>query len=129
MATPTTLRNQWQVTNGTTALATTTAVTLNAGQTQTDINGGTRQLRNYLTDLYLYNNNGTTATLVNILDGSTVIATFFADNVTAAGVGFPLIFNFTTPLHSSPGNALNLQCVTSGATIYYTASGFFATAN
>ena len=75
MATPTTLRYQWQATSGTTALSTTTATLLIAGQTQTDLTGGTRQLRNYLTDLSLINLNGTVSTLVSILDGSTVIWT------------------------------------------------------
>jgi hypothetical protein len=124
MSTYSSPRYTWSATNGTTALSTTASTTLNAAQTSTDYNGNTVKLRNYLTDLYLYNNNSSTATLVNILDGSTVIATFFADNVTAAGVGFPLVFNFTNPLKTTAGNALNIQCVTTGATIYYTAIGF-----
>ena len=129
MATPTTLRYQWQATSGTTALATTTATLLIAGQTQTDLTGGTRQLRNYLTDLSLVNLNATVSTLVSILDGSTVIWTGYADHNNASTVAVPFIVNFTTPIHSSPGNALYIQCNTTGATLYWSAQGFSATAN
>jgi len=128
MATPTTLRNQWQATSGTTPITGTTAVQLVAGQTQTDINGGTRQLRNYLTDLHIFNNS-TQASAVSILDGSTVIWSGYVNTISSGGYGYNLIVNLTTPIHSSPGNALSIQVSTSGTSIYYSASGFFATAN
>jgi hypothetical protein len=36
---------------------------------------------------------------------------------------------FCAPIHGSPNTALNIQCNTTGANVYWSLSGFLASAN
>jgi hypothetical protein len=81
---------------------------------------GTRNLKIFCTDLTL-SNTAAVATVVSILDGSTVI---FATNMLATQG--PLVFNFTTPLVGSPNTAMNIKCVTGSAGIVWSAQGYAA---
>jgi len=125
MSTYSSTRYIWNSTSGTTPLATTTSTLVNAAQSSTDYNGNTIKLRNYLTDLSFVNNSST-ATVISILDGSTVIWSGFADHNPSAQPAVPVTINLTTPLKGSPNTALNIQCATTGAGVYWSASGFVA---
>ena len=125
MSTYSSTRYIWSSTSGTTPLSTTTSTLVNAAQSTTDYNGNTIKLRNYLTDLSFVNNSST-ATAISILDGSTVIWTGFADHNPNAQPAVPVVVNLTTPLKGSPNTALNIQCATTGAGVYWSASGFVA---
>jgi hypothetical protein len=78
----------------------------------------TRNLRIYLTDLIL-SNSSATATIVSILDGTTVIASF---NV-AASSG-PMAINLSTPIAGSQNTAMNIKCVTTSSGIVWSAAGY-----
>jgi len=126
MSTYSTTRYSWQSTSGTTPLATTTLTTVNPAQTVADgATSKTISLRNYLTDLSFVNNSAT-ATAISILDGSTVIWTGYADHNPGAQPAVPVVVNLNTPLRGSPNTALNIQCATTGAGVYWSASGFVA---
>ena len=125
MSTYSSTRYIWSSTSGTTPLSTTTSTLVNAAQSTTDYNGNTIKLRNYLTDLSFVNNSST-ATAISILDGSTVIWTGFADHNPSAQPAVPVVVNLTTPLKGSPNTALNVQLGTTGAGVYWSASGFVA---
>jgi hypothetical protein len=125
MSTYSTTRYIWSSTSGTTPLSTTTSTLVNTAQSTTDYNGNTIKLRNYLTDLSFVNNSST-ATAISILDGSTVIWTGYADHNPSAQPAVPVVVNLTTPLKGSPNTALNIQCATTGAGVYWSASGFVA---
>jgi hypothetical protein len=125
MSTYSSTRYIWSSTSGTTPLSTTTSTLVNTAQSTTDYNGNTIKLRNYLTDLSFVNNSST-ATAISILDGSTVIWTGYADHNPSAQPAVPVVVNLTTPLKGSPNTALNIQCATTGAGVYWSASGFVA---
>lgn len=76
-------------------------------------------LCNCLTDLH-YQNTSATATLIEVLDGTKVLAAYDAP----ANMSMPVVLSFRTPLRASPGNALNIQAVTSGANVLTNASGY-----
>jgi hypothetical protein len=82
--------------------------------------GGNRPLRNYLTDLVLSNSAGTAA-IVTILDGSTVIGSFWV-----AGSSAPYSVNLSSALRGSPNTAMNIQSSSASAIIFYTATGYAA---
>jgi hypothetical protein len=107
-------------TSGVTAISDTNSHTVFSAQTVTEPTW-TRNLRVYLTDLIL-SNSSATATIVSILDGTTVIASF---NV-AASSG-PLAINLSTPISGSQNTAMNIKCVTTSSGIVWTASGYAAT--
>ena len=125
MSTYSSTRYIWNSTSGTTPLATTTSTLVNAAQSSTDYNGNTIKLRNYLTDLSFVNNSST-PTVISILDGSTVIWSGFADHNPSSQPAVPVAINLITPLKGSPNTALNIQCATTAANIYWSASGFVA---
>lgn len=131
MATPTTIRFQIQASAQGTALS-------GAGATQqifpaqqvvgpssglsTVVGGaGTRNLCNFLTDLVIHNTN-TTASVVTILDGSTVI---WAGFVPSDGVTANAPIHFTTPLRGSPNTAMSIKQVSASA-LLWNAQGFVA---
>lgn len=135
MATPTKLAYQEQATSGATPLsgAGATAQIFPAQSvagpsatlpTVTAQGGGARNLCNYLTDLVI-NNTNTTSTVVQILDGTTVIWTAFVPS-NATSTAAP--FNFTTPLKGSPNTAMSIKQLSAGA-IVWSAGGFVAGAN
>jgi hypothetical protein len=73
----------------------------------------TRNLRIYLTDLIL-SNSSATATIVSILDGTTVIAS-------SSG---PMAINLSTPIAGSQNTAMNIKCVTTSSGIVWSAAGY-----
>ena len=119
-------RYLWQSTSGVTPLTTNSSTTIVAAATSTDYNGNTIKQCNYLTDLVLSNTSTTTGTAVSILDGSNIVYTVYAPNVPSGTQVAPVIINLSTPVKSSQGNALSLKCNTTGASIYWSASGFTA---
>jgi len=125
MATPSTLRNQWSVTS-TTAISNTTAVTIAAASQQTNLVGNVTNNKNFLTDLYFINTSST-PTVVQIIDAgsSAVLMNLYAP----ASSTVPTVINLTTPVAGTPNSALQIKAVTTGANIYWAASGFIATAN
>ena len=125
MATPSLLRNQWSITS-TTPITTTTAVSIAAASQQTNLVGNVTNNKNFLTDLYFINTS-TTATVVQVIDGGTsnVLMNLYAP----ASSTVPTVINLTTPVASTPNSALQLKAVTTGANLYWAASGFIATAN
>lgn len=100
----------WQ---STVALTTTTSTALQATQ-----GAG---VRNYLVGLS-YQNTSATATLLNVLDGSTVIAQFSAP----AAMAVPAVLDFTVPLRGTANTALNVQCGTTAANVLVNAQGYGA---
>ena len=122
-------RYQNFATAGTSPLVNTTAVQIAAAPTipisggvnPTILGGATSQkMQIFLTDLDL-SNGGTTGTVVQLLDGSTIIwAYYLPSNAVAA----PSHFNFQSPLHTSPGNALSIVAVTTGSSVQWNASWF-----
>ena len=127
--TPATIRNQWQATSGETALATNASTPIIAAAQVSNPDGTKTPLRNFLTDLELFNINATVSTVVSILDGSTVIWTGYVPAMTATLNIVPVIVNFTTPLKGSVNSALNIRCGTTGASLYWNARGFQASSN
>ena len=73
-----------------------------------------------LTDIDIVNTHATVTTLVNLLVGATVVATF---NLPALGAN-PVFKSFTTPIIAPKGSAISIQAVTTGANIYWNARGF-----
>ena len=108
--------NEWQATSGTTALATATSTQAKAA--------GAAGVRNYVTDIHVVNTSATVGTTFSILDGASVIWTTFLPASTAALVEIPVTVQFQTPLKGSAATALNVQCGTTGAAVYYNVSGF-----
>jgi len=90
-----------------------------AGGGATNI-GGARNLRIYLTDLIL-SNSSATAAIVQILDGATVIASFWV-----AGSSSPYAVNFSNAIRGSANTAMNIKSSTASATIFYTATAYAA---
>jgi len=78
-------------------------------------------IKKYLTGLTYQNTNGT-ATVVNVLRGTTVIFTFSA----AASMVNPVPIPLPTPLQTAANEALNIQCVTTGANVLVNAQGYTA---
>lgn len=111
-----TAENDWTATSGTTPLATNTSTALKAA--------GGASIRNYCTALQLYNSSATVSTTVSILDGVTVIWTGYLPATTAALAVVPIHVVFPTPLKGSAATALNIQCGTTGSSVFYNAEGY-----
>lgn len=78
-------------------------------------------LKRYMTGFF-YQNTNATATVFNILRGTTVIATISANANMANTIHVPL----PTPLQTAANEALNVQAVTTGANLIINAQGFTA---
>lgn len=100
----------WQ---GTITLTTTTSTALKAA--------AGAGIKNYLTSAQ-YQNTSATATTLNILRGTTVIASFNAP----ASMAAPACVVFATPLQSVANEALNVQCGTTGANVLVNGQGYAA---
>ena len=72
----------------------------------------------------MYNTSATVSTNISILDGSTVIWTGYVPAMTTALVLVPNQVEFRTPLKGTAATALNIQCGTTGASVYYNVQGF-----
>jgi len=108
--------NEWSATSGTTALATATSTAAKAA--------GAAGVRNYVTDIHVVNTSATVGTTFSILDGASVIWTTYLPASTAALVQTPVTQKFETPLKGTAATALNVQCGTTGAAVYYNVSGY-----
>lgn len=107
-------------TSGTSALATATA---------TQIFAANASFRNYITGIQVYNSSATVATTVTIVDaaGPTVLWCGYCPAATASVAITPLAIDFPTPLRNIAVNtALQIQCGTTGASVYWNAQGFTA---
>lgn len=111
-----TAENDWQATSGITPLATNTSTALKAA--------GAASIRNYATAIQLYNTSATVSTTVSILDGATVIWTGFVPATTAALPVVDVHVVLPTPLRGTAATALNIQCGTTGASVYYNVQGY-----
>jgi len=100
----------WQYTG---TLSTTTSTPMQAA--------GGAGIKKYCTGLN-YQNTNATATVVNVLRGTTVIHTFSA----AASMAAPVPLTFPTPLQTAANEALNIQCVTAGANVIVNSQGYTA---
>ena len=69
-----------------------------------------------------YQNTSATQTVLNILRGTTVIRSVSA----AASMANPIQVTFPTPLQTAANEALNVQCVTTGANVFVNAQGYTA---
>ncbi len=99
---------QWQAV---TTLTTTTAAALRAA--------AGAGVRAYMAGLQ-YQSTNATATQINILRGTTVIASYFAP----ANMQVPATITLLTPLQTAANEALNIQAVTTGASVLVSAQGF-----
>ena len=78
-------------------------------------------IKKYLTG-FVYQNTNATATVLNVLRGSTVICSVSAPATMTA----PVALTFPTPLQTAANEALNVQCVTTGANVLVNAQGYTA---
>lgn len=108
--------NEWTATSGITPLATNTSTTLNTA--------GSAGVRNYVTAIQCWNTSATVSTTISILDGATVIWTGFLPATTAALAVVPVVVRFPTNLRGSTTTAINIQCGTTGASVYYNVQGY-----
>jgi hypothetical protein len=76
-------------------------------------------IRTYITQITVTNSHATVGTFVKILDGASIIYEAYAAE--AAG-GFTA--SFPTPLRGSGNTAVNTQCVTTGANVIASISGY-----
>ena len=76
-------------------------------------------VRLYITQLVVTNGHDTVGTQVSIEDGTTTIASVWAEQM---GGGAAL--TFPTPLRLTANTALNVSCVTTGANVLVSASGY-----
>lgn len=76
-------------------------------------------VRTYITQVTVSNSHATVGTFVKILDGSTIIHEAYA---AAAGGGFTA--TFPVPLRGTANTAVNTQCVTTGANVIASVSGY-----
>lgn len=130
MATPTTIRYQIQASALGTALSGAGAsaqmfaaqsITGPSAGLPTVVGGGIRNLCIFLTDLVIQNTNAT-ASIVSILDGSTVIWAGFVPSDAVTG-NAPI--HFQTPLRGSPNTAMSIK-QTSASALLWNAQGFVA---
>ena len=127
-------RNPFQSSSGATALSGAGAsgtissaqqITANSQKLPTVLpNASSRQLCTYLVSLVL-NNTNTTASVVNILDGATVI---WSGAVPSNAVTQPNDIYFDPPLKGSPNTAMTIQQV-SGSALIWSATGFLGGTN
>lgn len=78
-------------------------------------------IKNYMTGM-TYQNTSATATTLNILRGTTVVASFNAP----ASMALPAVITFPTPLQTVANEALNAQCGTAGANVLVNGQGYAA---
>lgn len=71
---------------------------------------------------FTYQNTNATATVLNVLRGTTVVHSVSA----AATMAYPVSVLFPTPLQTAANEALNVQCVTTGANVLVNAQGYTA---
>lgn len=90
----------------------------NTTSTQAMVAGGASK-KNFVTDIQYQNTNGT-ATVLNILDGSTVMASVHAP----ANMAAPAQLHFVTHLRGTNNTAVNVQCVTTGANVLVNLGGY-----
>ena len=76
-------------------------------------------IKKYLTG-FTYQGTNATATVLNILRGTTVIHSVSAP----ASMANPITVTFPTPLQTAANEALNVQCVTTGANMLVNAQGY-----
>jgi len=110
-------RFTWQYTNNNTPITDTTSHAIKAA-------AGTG-LRNYLTGVQI-SNNSATASVLNVMDGATVINSIHLPATSTSLQEQPYLYNFETPLMGTANTAMNVQCVTTGASVYVNAQGFIA---
>lgn len=114
----------WQATSGSAApIVDTTNTTMKATPTAADLQNGSGSTI-ALTDLEVTNTHASVNTLMNVLCGATVVATFYCPAVTAALVAVPILRSFATPIIAPKGSAITIQAVTTGANVYWNARGF-----
>ena len=80
---------------------------------------GAGQVRNYVTG-FQFTNTSATATLVNILDGASVV---WQGNAPAS-MTVPVVVSFPTPLRGTAATAMNVQCGTAAANVLVNAQGY-----
>lgn len=107
---------QWGATSGTTPLATNTSTAVKAA--------GAAGIRNYVTNFQFYNTSSTVSTTISILDGATIIWTGYIP-ATTSSVSIATA-DLRTPLRGTAATAMNIQCGTTGASVYYNVQGFQA---
>lgn len=108
--------NEWTATTGVTALATNTSTLATAA--------GGSGIRNYVKSIQVCNTSATVSTLFSILDGASVIWTMSLPATTAALPQNNVIVNFLPPLKGTAATALNVQCATALAAVYYNLQGY-----
>lgn len=108
----------WQYTNNNTAIT-----DASSHQIMTAAGVG---LRNYTTGIQVSNTSATVSTVFNILDGATVINSIHLPANTSTNPEVPYLYNFETPLKGTANTTLNVQCVTTGASVYVNMQGFIA---
>ncbi len=86
------------------------------------IAAGAAGVRNYLTSLTVINSHATVSTVVEIRDGPTTV--IHRGYALAAGGGYAI--TFPTPLRGTAATALTVSCITTGASVYVSASGYRA---
>lgn len=107
----------WSATQGITALASATAVSAKAANTD-----GTRH---YVTGIQAENIHATNAVILQILDGTTVL---WARNLPAVGAAQPQIGvsdNFEIPLIGTINTKLDIKCSAAGS-VFWNVQGFDA---
>lgn len=77
--------------------------------------------RFFLTDIQIRNSNAT-ATEVVIKDGATVV---WRGHVGASMTSSD-VYQFSTPIRTTVGNALNIACITTAASVYVNAQGYIS---
>lgn len=108
--------NDWSATSGITPLAVATSTLAKAA--------GAAGVRNYVTGIQAYNNSATVSTTFSILDGAAVIWTGFLPATTAALPVVDLIAILQNPLRGTAATALNVQCGTVGASVFWNVQGY-----
>jgi hypothetical protein len=78
-------------------------------------------LRNYITSVMVTNSHATVSTLVSLCSAATVIWRGWA---AAGGGGFAV--TFPIPLACAANEALNAGAITTGASVYVSAVGYYA---
>lgn len=103
------------------AIADTNAVALAAA--------GGAGVYNYLSAIQLSNTDATVGTIVQVLDGATVLWQFYlAPQIAATAGQNGVAVVFPVPLKGSANTALNVKCVTTSAEVYANAQGFTSNA-
>lgn len=77
-------------------------------------------LRNYITQVSVFNSHATVSSVVEIRDGTATV--MFRGYALAAGGGFTAMF--PTPLRGTAATAVNAYVITTGSNIYVSASGY-----